>query len=219
MKNFGIMVLAVGLLACQSKPERGLVAEVIDLPYYADANLNAFWMKKDDLATDTVHRIAPFRFTNQNGQEVTNGTFDGKVYVANFFFSICPNVCPRMTKNLHRVQSEFLTDDRVLIASHTVMPWVDTVARLHEYAQLNEIHSSKWHLLTGDQKEIYQLARHSYFADEGFGKTNTSDEDFLHTESIILIDKDRHIRGVYNGTIPLDVNRMIDDIHYLLAGP
>jgi len=93
---------------------------------------------------------------------------------------------------------------------------VDSVTQLYEYAQRIEINASKWHLLTGDKLEIYKIARQSYFADEGFGKTNTKMEDFLHTESVILIDQNRHIRGVYSGTLPLEMNRLIDDIHYLL---
>lgn len=213
--KYSLLVLVLAItLGCSKQQSRETVTEVIDLPYFVDAELNVVW--PDDKEATELHRIADFSFTSQDGVAVTNETFDGKFYVTNFFFSICPNVCPRMTNNLKKVQAEFKDDERVLLASHTVMPWVDSVARLKEYAVLNEIVSDKWYLLTGDKKAIYKVARESYFADEGFGKTITSEEDFLHTESIILVDDNRHIRGVYNGTLPLDVRRLIDDIHYLL---
>ena len=121
-----------------------------------------------------------------------------------------------MTKNLLVVQDTFKNDDRVKLISHSVMPWVDSVSRLKEYAKLNEIDGEKWHLVTGEQEEIYSLARQSYFADEGFGKSVTDPSDFLHTEKMILIDQKRRIRGVYNGTIPLEMQRMIEDIKLLL---
>ncbi|WP_109832891.1 SCO family protein [Reichenbachiella versicolor] len=216
MKQLLFFSILVFLWSCTKQEKRETITTVIDLPYYSDAQLNAVWYDDNDPLLDKLHRITDFSFYNQDGKIVTNETVEGKIYVTNFFFSICPNVCPKMTKNLHRVQNEFITNDRVMILSHTVMPWVDSVGRLNEYAKLNDINSSRWHLLTGKKEDIYSIARTSYFADEGFGKSITSNEDFLHTESIILIDQNRHIRGVYNGTIPLDISRLIDDIHYLL---
>ena len=110
----------------------------------------------------------------------------------------------------------YFREDLRKILSHSVMPWVDSVQVLAEFAQLNNINSDQWHLVTGEKDKIYQLARNSYFADEGFGKSITSNEDFLHTENILLIDQQRRIRGIYNGTIRLDMLRLIDDIHTLL---
>lgn len=184
------------------------------LPYYIDATFTPVWIDSEDVPDD-LHRIAPFEFTNQEGVLVNNDSLSGKIYVANFFFTICPSVCPRMTANLERVQAEFITDDSVLLISHTVMPWVDSVAALKTYAMEKGVKSGKWHLVTGEKPEIYSLARNSYFADEGFGKSVTDEADFLHTENIVLVDPEGHLRGVYNGTIPLEMARLIEDIYRL----
>ena len=202
------------LSSCRSKNQGNPV--IVNPPYYVDSNYSAVWLDLNDTSIDTVHQIADFEFVNQDSNTVNQNTFKGKIYVANFFFSICPGVCPKMTNNLHRIQDEFEANDGVLIASHSVMPWVDSVARLKEYAELNNIESEKWHLLTGDKEKIYEIARNSYFADEGFGKAITEANDFLHTESIVLIDQNRHIRGIYNGTLPLDMTRLIEDIYLLI---
>ena len=121
-----------------------------------------------------------------------------------------------MKKSLSLVQEAYTNDDRVKILSHTFMPWVASLARLNEYALQNDINVKQWHLVTGKKKDIYALARESYFADEGFDKTVTSEEDFLHTENVALIDQKRRIRGVYNGTLPLEMKRMMEDIETLL---
>ena len=187
----------------------------IELPFYNEATFTPEWIGEGEAAYDSIHKVRDFSFINQNGEEVTNETFDGKIYVTNFFFTICPNVCPRMTKNLKKIQEEFANDESVKILSHTVMPWVDSVGRLAEYAQLNDINVNQWHLVTGDKAALYSMAREAYFADEGFGKTVTTEEDFLHTENIILIDTKRRIRGVYNGTLSLEMKRLIEDIQTL----
>ncbi|WP_420583203.1 SCO family protein [Reichenbachiella sp.] len=197
----------------ESKKER--MNPEIELPFYNEATFTPEWISERDLKYDSIHTIKDFSFINQNGDIVTNGTFDGKIYVTNFFFTICPNVCPRMTKNLKKIQTEFAEDESVKILSHTVMPWVDSVGRLAEYARLNDIDDKQWQLVTGDKADLYSMAREAYFADEGFGKTATTEEDFLHTENIILIDTKRRIRGVYNGTLPLEIKRLIEDIQTL----
>jgi len=188
----------------------------IELPFYNQADYTPEWIEPDDPKYDKIHTISPFKFVNQNGDTISNEAFDGKVYATNFFFSVCPNVCPKMKKSLSLVQDRYLEDDRVKILSHTVMPWVDSVGRLNEYAVQNDINSKKWDLVTGKKDAIYKLARESYFADEGFDKTLTSEEDFLHTENVVLVDQKRRIRGVYNGTLPLEMERMMEDIETLL---
>lgn len=218
MKNF-IWACAMVLVAfgCgQSQKKR--MNEELALPYYSEATFTPEWIAADDPKYPTIHQVEDFAFLNQNGDTLSNAFFDGKIYVTNFFFTICPSVCPRMTKNLKKIQTEFAADGDVKILSHTVMPWVDSVARLAEYAQLNDIDSQQWQLVTGDKKDLYHMAREAYFADEGFGKTVTSEEDFLHTENIILIDTHRRIRGVYNGTLPLEMKRLIEDIYTLKKG-
>lgn len=215
MKN-GLIIcfLVASVWGCSKKSEKRMNPE-IELPYYSDAIFTPEWLSPEDTKYDGIHTIADFSFVDQNGDMITNQTFENKIYVTNFFFTLCPNVCPRMTKNLKKIQKEFASDESVKILSHTVMPWVDSVGRLAEYASLNDIDVSQWSLVTGDKKYLYQMARESYFADEGFGKTVTTDEDFLHTENIILVDTKRRIRGIYNGTLPLEMKRMIEDIYTL----
>ena len=212
MKNISlIIVLTCCIWACSSDKKERMNPEIA-LPFYSEATFTPEWIEENDARYDSIHTIENFSFINQNGEAVTNETFDGKIYATNFFFTICPNVCPRMTKNLKKIQTEFADDESVKILSHTVMPWVDSVGRLAEYAKLNDINADQWQLVTGDKKKLYSMAREAYFADEGFGKTVTVEEDFLHTENIILIDTKRRIRGVYNGTLPLEMKRLIEDI-------
>tara|TARA_B100000508_G_scaffold141082_1_gene146135 strand:- start:3206 stop:3733 length:528 start_codon:yes stop_codon:yes gene_type:complete len=166
---------------------------------------------------DTLHQIGEFSFTSNGGTNITDSKTNGKIYVANFFFTACPSVCPKMMNNLRTVQSEFANSNEFLILSHTVTPWIDSVPRLKEYAETMKINTSNWHLLTGDKKDIYSLARYSYFAEEepGFSKDSSQ---FLHTEHIILVDQNAHIRGIYNGTNALETERLIEDIELLLEG-
>ncbi len=201
-------------LSCSNKNHDRLNPE-ISLPFYIEPTFTPIWPEQG-ASEINKHQIADWKFINQDGDTISNETFKDKIYVTNFFFTICPSVCPRMTKNLEIISKEFKSNDLVKILSHSVMPWVDSVQVLAEFAQLNNINSDQWHLVTGEKDKIYQLARNSYFADEGFGKSITSNEDFLHTENILLIDQQRRIRGIYNGTIRLDMLRLIDDIHTLL---
>ena len=188
----------------------------IGLPFYSEATFTPQWIEIGDPGYSDIHMISPFSFRDQNGNIITEEAIEGKVYVANFFFSVCVNVCPKMTTNLLVVQDSFRNDKRLKLLSHTVMPWVDSVETLKAYAKFNGINGDQWHLLTGSKDDVYAIARDSYFADEGFGKTVTEEADFLHTEKIILVDHKRRIRGVYNGTIPLEMKRMIEDIKWLL---
>lgn len=204
----------IACVSCQRTKEKRLNPE-IDLPFYSDAVFTPQWLEEGDPKFESIHTISDFAFVNQTGDTITQQFFEDKIYVTNFFFTICPNVCPRMTNNLKRIQEEFANDDKVKILSHTVMPWADSVGRLAEYAALNDIDERQWQLVTGDKSDLYRMARESYFADEGFGKTVTTEEDFLHTENIILIDSEKRIRGVYNGTLPLEMKRMIEDIYTL----
>ena len=209
MRNW-ILALIV-LVGCATKK-----TDEIALPFYNDETFTAEWIEENDPDYDQIHRIEDFSFINQNGEEVTNATFDDKIYVANFFFTMCPTVCPKMEANLSIIQEEFSGNSEVNILSHTVMPWADSVQRLQEYARINDINSEQWHLVTGDQDDLYKMGRLAYFVDEGFGKGITDLDDFLHTENIVLIDKKRRIRGIYNGTLKLEMRRMIEDINWLL---
>lgn len=185
------------------------------LPYYNTPDFSPIWADEEKVNIDTLHTIATFSFTNQNGQEVSNKTLEGKIYAANFFFTTCGSICPKMTNNLQAVADSFAGNEKVNIVSYSVTPQTDDVATLKHYEGQNNINGKQWQLLTGDASKIYTLARKSYFAEEepGYNKDST---EFLHTEHCILVDKKGHIRGVYNATIKLEIKRLIEDIGILL---
>jgi protein SCO1 len=191
-----------------SKTEQG------QLPFYNQADFTPEWIIENGPNFNEIHKIANFKLEDQNGEYITNATLNGKIYVADFFFTMCPGICPKMTTNMARIQEEFFTDDDIKLVSHTVMPWADSVSVLKEYANRKGINSKKWHLLTGAQEEIYDLARQSYFAEKEIGLDKNTDE-FLHTENFVLIDGEGRIRGVYNGTLALEMSRLMTDIRTL----
>lgn len=163
---------------------------------------------------DTIfHTVKPFLFTNQFGEKVTEETVKGKIYVADFFFATCESICPKMSTQLVNVQNVFAKDDSVLILSHTVNPIHDTVEVLKKYAERFGAVKNKWHLLTGNKKEIYDMARYSYLVnaleDDGTA------EGFLHSELFVLIDSKKRIRGFYDGTDSVAVVKLIADIKLL----
>lgn len=159
------------------------------------------------------HKIADFTLINQNGQTVTQNDYKDKIYVADFFFTTCQTICPIMTNNMAEVQKAILNDDEVLLLSHTVTPEIDTVEQLKRYAIERGVNDAKWNLVTGDKKQIYELARKSYLAvkDEGDGGLY----DMIHTENFMLIDKKKQIRGYYDGTNSEDIERLLNDIKIL----
>ncbi|MEW7277081.1 SCO family protein [Aquimarina sp. 2201CG1-2-11] len=187
-------------------------AVVQKLPYFVSSSFTPHWFSTSDLMNK--HKIPAFSFINQVGDTVTNETYKDKIYVADFFFTICPGICPQLTKNMLYLQKTYKTDNDIKLLSHTVMPWHDSVPVLQDYAIRNEVDLEKWNLVTGDKNEIYEIARKGYFADEDFVKTQ-DENNFIHTENFILIDKKGYIRGVYNGTIALDVKRLIRHIEIL----
>lgn len=164
--------------------------------------------------TDTIyHTVGGFTLTNQFGESVTEQTVKNKIYVADFFFATCQSICPQMSKNMVDVQKAFEQDDDFLILSHTVNPLHDTVDVLNKYGISYNAKKGKWHFLTGNKKDIYQLAQHDYLVnaleDDG------SAEGFIHSEFFLLIDKQGRIRGVYDGTDKIQVNKLIADITLL----
>ena len=161
------------------------------------------------------HTIADFSLTNQNGETITQDTYKNKIYVADFFFTTCPTICIAMTDHMLQIQNEIINDDEVMLLSHSVTPEIDSVAQLKKYALEKGVIDRKWNLVTGDKKEIYELARKSYLAvlDDGDG----GPFDMIHTENFMLIDKKRQIRGFYDGTNPEDIKLLLEDIKSLKA--
>ncbi len=183
------------------------------LPVYNPADVNPRLVDKSLFHVTNDHKIADFSLINQNGKTITQKDYEDKIYVADFFFTTCPTICPIMTNNMAKVQQEFLKDATIMMLSHSVTPLMDSVPVLRAYADHKNIIDGKWNVTTGDKKHIYDLARKSYFAvvDEGDG----GDQDFIHTENFILVDKKRQIRGYYDGTNNDEIKQLILDIKVL----
>ncbi len=160
------------------------------------------------------HHIRDFMLMDQHGEPFTLADVGDRIVVADFFFTTCATICPKMSTQLERVQAAYANEDRFLILSHSVTPEQDSVPVLAAYAQLHNADPKRWRFLTGDRKQIYRLARRSYFAamDEGDGGPN----DFVHTENFVLVDPQHRIRGFYDGTSTADVDRLIGDVAKLL---
>jgi len=159
------------------------------------------------------HKIDDFSLVNQNNEVVSNETFDGKIYVADFFFTTCPGICPIMKENMITLQNEFINDDNVLLLSHTVTPEIDSVSVLKKYSQEKGVIDSKWNMVTGDKKQIYNLARKSYLVAEDI--ESPIQYDMIHTENFVLVDSKRRIRGFYDGTDNDAMDNLINDIKIL----
>ncbi len=203
-------------MACQSTPPTEQTPTTVAVPYYNTPDFTPIWPANADGAGRKItHRVADFSFRNQTAAVVTQQTVAHKIQVANFFFTACPSVCPKMTSLLRAVQDTFRHEPRVVLLSFSVTPWLDSVPRLRHYADAKGIQASQWHLLTGNRGQLYTLARRSYFAEEAIGFTRDSTE-FLHTEHVILTDPTRRIRGIYNGTQPQEIDQLIGDIRALL---
>ena len=210
-KNFGIFfsVLCIIIIA--------IIYSILNvkkpLPIYQPA------MVSEELVDSAIqhkikyHKIADFSLVNQNGEVVTQDTYKDKIYVADFFFTTCQTICPIMTDHMYQIQKEIISDDDVMLLSHSVTPKIDSVAQLKKYAKEKGVIDHKWNLVTGDKKQIYNLARKSYLAVKTQG--NGDMYDMIHTENFMLIDKKRQIRGFYDGTKPEDIKKLLDDIETL----
>jgi protein SCO1/2 len=164
------------------------------------------------------HTIRYFELKNQLGETVTGRELDGKIYVADFFFTTCGGICPKMTKQMLRIQNEFKDNDRVMLVSHSVTPDRDTVEVMKKYADRYGADHKKWLFLTGNKKEIYGLARRAYFIVKAAkeGEDDGSGSDFIHTENFVLIDANKRIRGYYSGIRESSVDSLMNDIKLLL---
>lgn len=207
LQPISILCFFVFLAACQPQKK-------VDLPYYKDPSFTPYWLKKGDKNIADFHAIPAFELINQDGDTIRKEDFLGKLYVADFFFTRCPGICPKMTENMKRIQDAFLFDDGVLLISHSVTPQQDSVSVLQRYAIEKGAVSGKWHLVTGDRELIYTLGRKAYFVEEDLGLEKKA-SDFIHTENFILIDGDGHIRGIYNGLNSTAVQQLIKDIKQL----
>jgi protein SCO1/2 len=184
------------------------------LPIYNPSDLDRRLVADSLQRKGRNHRVLPFSLVNQYGDTVTQATLRGKIYVADFFFTVCPDICKDMAVQKRRLQAELQNEDDFVIVSHTVTPQIDSVPVMRAYADRQGALPGKWHLLTGDKPQIYKLARQSYFAvlDEG---GNGDESDFIHTENFVLVDKEKRIRGYYDGTSAEEVDRLVKDFYVL----
>jgi protein SCO1/2 len=201
-----ILLLALLVSGCTS-PEK-------KLPILGEPGVTAR-QENGKTAYDTIYPvIPPFSFTDQDGLAVNEQSFAGKIYVADFIFLSCPNICPKMTVEMKKVYSTFKANDGILFLSHTIDPEDDSIPRLKAYAAGLEVAGPKWRFVTGNQDTIYHLAEKGYFSTAY--KDSTAPGGYVHSGGLLLVDKARHIRGVYNGTDPQETNRLINDINILL---
>ena len=209
-KFFGVLLVfsavTIFLFYSALKPAKSL-------PIYNPSDVNPELVDTTVQYISKYHTISDFSFTNQNGKSITQKDYEGKIYVADFFFTSCKSICPKMTTNLVEVQKAFLDNSKVKLLSFSVMPDVDSVSVLKEYAKINSVIDSKWNLVTGDKKAIYAMARKSYLA----VKQGKPEElyDMVHTENFVLVDSKRRIRGFYDGTKKEEIKRLIEDINWL----
>jgi protein SCO1/2 len=185
------------------------------LPIYNPSDLNPSVVDDDLERVGRGHRIGNFDLIDQWGKNVDSALLADKIYVADFFFTTCPTICIDMGQNFKRIQEVYKEEERFNLVSHTVMPEIDTVEVMHAYGERMGAIKGKWHLLTGEKRELYRLARREYFAVMEQG-TSFDDHDFIHTENVILVDENKRIRGFYDGTSDLDIDRLIGDIQILL---
>ena len=200
VKLFAIVLIVLNLLSCNVFSNNEI------LPYYNSQDLTPNWNTKKE------HRITAFNLVDQNGKNFGSKLLNDKIYIANFFFTTCPGICPKMTKCFKVLQDSISLMNHVELVSFSVMPWIDTVNKLKKYGEENGVNPAKWHLLTGDKSIIYSLGRSSFFADNNKLTDSTT---FLHTDKMYLIDKNQQIRGVYNATNMDDITRVLTDIKAL----
>ena len=184
------------------------------LPIYNPSDFNPELVDNSLKQTNGNHTVSDFNLFNQNGEKITQKDYENKIYVVDFFFTRCPSICPIMAINMEKLQMAYQNDSEVKLLSISVTPIMDSIPILRDYATKKGAIDNKWNITTGNKKHIYELARKSYFAviDQGDGGL----QDFIHTPNFVLVDKEKRIRGVYDGTNGEDVDRIIRDIEVLL---
>jgi protein SCO1/2 len=209
-KFFGVLlvfsIITIYLFYVALKPSKSL-------PIFNPSDVNPELVDSTVQYISKYHTISDFSFVNQNGKTITQKDYEGKVYVADFFFTTCGSICPKMTTNLAEVQKAVINNPKVMLLSHTVFPETDSVPVLKAYALKNGVIDSKWNLVTGDKKAIYTMARKSYLAVK-LGKPEQL-YDMVHTENFVLVDTKKRVRGFYDGTKKEDMKRLIEDINFL----
>ena len=208
-----LFILSICFFSCENVNPTIVGSRVKHLPYYDEATFTPHWFESNSDSLNSFHKIPSYKLVNQDGDTISEATFDDHIYVTDFFFTSCGTICPIMTDNMAKIQEEFIDNDDIMFLSLSVTPEIDSVSVLKEYAISKGVIDTKWNITTGNKKHIYNLARQSYFAvvEQGDGGL----QDFIHTPNFILVDKEKQIRGIYDGTNDEDVKRLIDDIRVL----
>ena len=209
-KFFGIVLLVLSAIIIT------IMYQALDpkpvLPVYQPNDVSTELVDTTIQHVKKYHTIANFELVNQNGKTVTQRDYQDRIYVADFFFTTCQTICPIMTDHMVAIQSALKDDQEVLLLSHSVTPEIDSVAQLKKYALEKGVNDAKWNLVTGDKRQIYELARKSYLA----AKDQPYDQyDLIHTENFVLVDKQKRIRGFYDGTDSEEIERLLEDIQVL----
>ena len=223
-----VVILATLFVGCGSLPlaeppalvqphspvEVAAEAPAAHLPFFDSPAFTPRWLEPSDVPKD-FHKIPPFSMRNQRGETITEADMDGKVTVVDFFFASCNGICPRLAESMQSIDASFGDTVDLVLLSYSVMPDADTVDVLADYASSRSLESDRWHFLTGDRKTIYALGRQSYFVEERLG-VDRDDDEFLHTENLVLLDRQRRIRGIYSGTNRTATSQLIADARRLL---
>lgn len=189
-------------------------SNVASLPYYQGEDLSPSWLSAKALSQDPPHQVGAFSLEDQAKRNITEADLDGKIVLVNFFFTRCGGVCPTTMSHMKNIQTALASDPRILLLSFTVDPETDNADTLSQYAKERNISTANWRLVTGSKEKIYEMARHSFFADKDLGLDKSNDA-FLHTETFYLLDGDRRIRGLYNGTQSRDMSKILEDVRLL----
>ena len=204
---FLLCLLIISTTSCNQASKK-------ELPIYNPSDFNSELVDKTLRNSTEHHTVADFELINQNGKTITQEDYKNKIYVADFFFTSCQSICPIMTNNMGKLQKEFLNNTEVKFLSLSVTPDIDSVSVLRQYASDKGVIDTKWNITTGNKKHIYELARKSYFAvvEKGDGGL----QDFIHTPNFILVDTEKQIRGIYDGTNDDEILQLINDIKILM---
>ena len=204
MSLFSIIVITTFYFVLQPK---------VTLPIYSPSMVSEELVEEDIRYIKKYHKINDFSLTNQNGELISQEFYQNKIYIADFFFTTCPDICPIMTENMGYLQNELKNQTDVLLVSFSVTPNVDSVDVLRSYADLKGVDDSKWNLFTGSKKDIYELARKSFLVAKNDG--DGGKYDMIHTENFVLIDKESRIRGFYDGTNEDEMKKLLVDVTIL----
>jgi protein SCO1/2 len=210
-KKFGLFFLVLSIIIVS------IIYNILNvkkpLPIWNPASVNTELVDSTIQHKKKYHKIADFSLINQNGETITQDNFRNKIYIADFFFTTCPTICPIMTDHMYEIQKEILDDDDIMLLSHSVTPKIDSVPQLKRFDKKKGVNDKKGHLVTVDKKQINKLARKSYLAVKTTG--NGDKYDMIHTENFMLIDKERQIRGFYDGTDPKAIKTLLEDLKTL----